>query len=87
MALIVLDDSVVGVQRTPGGGGFAIQLKEITGFDPGLTLLIPFEGDIAEEMYQEISGCLGKNPSSVLATATPAQARQEASQHGLDTAE
>lgn len=86
MALIVLDDSVVGVQKTPSGG-FAIQLKEITGFDAGLTLFIPFEGEIAEQMYEQISDCLGKNPSSVLTTATPAQARQEASQHGLDPAE
>lgn len=86
MALIVLDDSVVAVQKTPGGG-FAIQLKEITGLPPGMTLLIPFEGDIAEEMFDQISDALGRTPSSTLIPATPAQARQEASQHGLHATE
>lgn len=85
MALLVLDSSTVGVSPTPTGG-FAIQLREIEGLPDGLTLLVPFEGDGAEEVFERISDCMGKTSTGTLATATPAQARQEAAEHGLDTA-
>jgi hypothetical protein len=81
MALIVIDESIVGVQQTPGNG-FAIQLKEMEGFPPGLTLLIPFQGEIAEEVYNRIAECMGKNPSSVL-TATPSDMQKEAKARGF----
>lgn len=83
MALVVIDDSKVGIQSTPGGG-FAIQLSEIPGLPEGLTLLVPFEGDIAETVYENIGERLGKNPSAVL-SATPADAREEAARHGFDS--
>lgn len=82
MALFVVDDSKVGIQKTPSGG-FAIQLSEIPGLPEGLTLLIPFEGEIANTVYDSIGEKLGRNPSSILA-ASPAEAEEEAARHGLN---
>lgn len=83
MAMIVLDDSIVGVSPTPGGG-FAIQLKECKGVPEGLDILIPFEGENAEQVYERIAEVMGKNPASSLVTATPGEVREEAAKHGLD---
>lgn len=82
MALIVIDDSSVGLAPSPDG--FAIKLTEISGFPEGLQILVPFEGEQADEVFSHIRQIMDhKQQTSVPIGATPADMQQEVQRYGL----
>lgn len=58
MALIVIDDSKVGIGIAPDNG-FVLKLIEIEGFPEGLQILIPFEGERAQQVVENINRVMG----------------------------
>lgn len=87
MALVVLDESDVGISKAPNNG-FVIQLKEIVGLPEGMKILIPFEGESAGEVFEAIGEALGRSAGGPkIEVATPHEMEQEANHHGFNTAE
>ena len=80
MALLVLDSSSIGVSKGPNKG-FVIQLSEIDGFPPGMKIMIPFEAEHADEVYEAIADALDKTVQ--VQTATPGDLERTVKQSGL----
>jgi hypothetical protein len=83
MALLVLDESAVGVSKAPNNG-FVIQLTGIKGLD-GINILIPFETEQASQIYEAIGEALGMTGPSTrphVVPATPQDVQREARRYG-----
>lgn len=77
MALVVIDDSNVGIGIAPDNG-FVIKLTEIEGFPEGLQILIPFEGERAQVICENINHVMGKGGPKV-EIASPSDLARETS--------
>lgn len=82
MALIILDDASISVGKGPNQG-FVLNLQEIKGFPDGLTLMIPFEGQHAMEVYEGIGEALNLNTK--IEVADTGTMNREVRRHGVDS--
>lgn len=80
MALIVIDDASVSVGKAPNQG-FVLNLQDIKGLPEGLTIMVPFEGQHAMEVYQGVGDALGLGTK--IEVADTAAMNREAGRHGL----
>jgi hypothetical protein len=83
MALIIIDDSSIGLAPSPDG--FVIKLTEISGFPEGLQILVPFEGEQADKVFSHITQIMETRDQTEKKPiiATPQQAAEEARRHGV----
>jgi hypothetical protein len=86
MALIISSEFGVRVGNAPDNGvSLTIGEHDIPGIE-GSALMLSFEKDVAEKIYDEMGERLGRSGKGIH-IATPAEARREAQGNGLDTAE
>jgi hypothetical protein len=82
MALLVIDDSSVSIGKAPNNG-FVMNLTDIRGLPEGLTIMVPFEGAHAQEVYEGVGVALGLVKK--VEVANPADMANEVNQSGLNS--